>query len=311
MKFAKVIRSLFILIAVLFLIAYVVGYILIGSNNDNLLETIEYNPGQLIDGAAKDTQGPEQSLEQEHNGNYPEIQAEAAITVDADSGEILFSKSKNKKMFPASLTKLMTALILAEEMDKQDVLIYSQKAKEQEANKLDFPEGSAITAENAIQGMLVFSANDFAYMIGENISGSSDKFAKLMNKKAIQLGLKNTHFVNACGLHDDNHYTTAYDLSLLAKEIYKNKWIMNITGMESAHIKTTDGKGMIVYNTNTLLGKTGCIGGKTGYTSQAGKCLVAYYKKDNRVIIGIVLNAPDDTVLSDNMRKIVDWSFKK
>ena len=80
--------------------------------------------------------------------------------------------------------------------------------------------------------------------------------------------------------------------------------------LESAHIKTTDGQGMSVYNTNTLLGKSGCIGGKTGYTSQAGKCLVAYYKKDNRVIISIVLNAPDDTALSDSMRKIVDWSFE-
>ncbi len=308
MKFAKVVRLLFILFAVLFLVGYLAGYM---SNNNHLLEKIKRDPAQLINGAANDAQAPDQNIEQEHNGSYPEIQAEAAITVAADSGKILFSKGKNEKMFPASLTKLMTALILVEEMDKQDVLTYSRRAKKQEANKLDFPEGSTMTAENAMQAMLVFSANDIAYMIAENISGSSDKFTKLMNKKAVQLGLKNTHFVNACGLHDDNHYTTAYDLSILAREIYKNKWIMTIMGMESAHIKNTDGKGMIVYNTNTLLGKNGCIGGKTGYTSQAGRCLIAYYKKDNRVIISIVLNAPDDTALNDDMTKIVDWSKEK
>ena len=305
MKFAKVFR-LFILIAVLFLVVHMVE----GTDTKGLLESIESGLVQIIN-AVNDTKASDKSSEREYKGAYLEIQAEAAIAVEADSGKILFSKNKNEKMFPASLTKLMTALILAEEMDKQDVLTYSQRAKQQDANKLDFPEGSSVTAENAMQGMLVFSANDFAYMIGENISGSSDRFVKLMNNKASKLSLKNTHFVNACGLHDDDHYTTASDLSILAREIYKNKWIMNIIGMESAHIKATDGKGMIVYNTNALLGKSGCIGGKTGYTTQAGKCLVAYYKKDNRVIISIVLNAPDDTVLSDDMRKIIDWSFEK
>lgn len=242
---------------------------------------------------------------------YPDIQAEAAIAVDAETGKILFAKNKDKKMYPASTTKLMTALMLAEKKRQQDILTYSSKAKQQEANKLDFPKGSKVTADNAMQAMLVFSANDIAYMIGENIAGDATKFAELMNKKAAALGLTSTHFVNPCGLHSINHYTTAADLSIIAREAYKDKWIMATLGMESAHIKKTDGQGIIVYNTNTLLGKDGCIGGKTGHTSQAGKCLVAYYKKDNKVIISIVLNAPDDEALSEDMETIVDWSLNR
>ncbi len=299
-KLAKIVRLFILILGLVFVVQMVGG---------NLSEPINSSIVQIFN-AVNDAKASDKSSEQKYNGVYPDIQAEAAISIEADSGKILFSKNKNEKMFPASLTKLMTALIFAEQMDKQGILTYSLRAKKQEANKLDFPEGSTMTAENAMQAILVFSANDIAYMIAENVSGNTENFAKLMNKKASKLGLKDTHFVNACGLHDDNHYTTAYDLSILAREIYKNKWIMNIMGMESAHIKMTDGKGMIVYNTNTLLGKNGCIGGKTGYTSQGGKCRIAYYKIDNRVIIGIVLNAPNDTAVSDDMKKIVDWSLE-
>ncbi|MEN6391440.1 MAG: D-alanyl-D-alanine carboxypeptidase family protein [Syntrophomonas sp.] len=241
---------------------------------------------------------------------YPDIQSEAAIAIDAETGKILFAKNKDKKMYPASTTKLMTALILAEKKNRQDILTYSSTAKQQEANKLDFPKGSKMTADSAMQAMLVFSANDIAYMIGENVSGDMPRFVELMNKKASSLGLTGTHFANPCGLHNTNHYTTAIDLSIIARESYKNNWIMTTLGMDSAHIKKTDGQGIIVYNTNTLLGKNGCIGGKTGHTSQAGKCLVAYYKKNNKVIISIILNAPDDEVLSEDMATIVDWSYK-
>lgn len=241
---------------------------------------------------------------------YPGIQAEAAIALDAGSGKILFAKNKDQKMYPASTTKLMTALILAEKKNRSDILTYSSRAKQQEANKLDFASGSKMTAESAMQAMLVFSANDIAYMIGENISGDMPQFVELMNKKTASLGLSGTHFANPCGLHSANHYTTAGDLGIIAREVYGNQWIMSTLGMASAHIKNTGGQGIIVYNTNPLLGKDGCMGGKTGYTSQAGKCLAAYYKKDNRVIISIVLNAPDDEALSEDMKTIVDWSFK-
>lgn len=280
-------------------------YIIKGIDIKGLLESGKRGLVQI-----NNTKAYDKSIEPERSGSYPEIYAEAAVAVDVNSGKILFSKNRDRRMYPASITKLITALILAQKMDKQNILTYSARAKQQEANKLNFPKGSTMTAENAMQAMLVFSANDIAYMIGENVSGSSEEFAELMNKKAIELGLNDTHFVNACGLHNGNHYTTAYDLSILAREVYKNKWIMDTMGMESAHIEKTDGRGLIVYNTNTLLGKNGCIAGKTGHTSQAGKCLAAYYMRDDRVIISIVLNAPNDKALSNDMKKIVDWSFE-
>ncbi len=294
MKIKKIIKLLILILVLVFIIYWVYGGDIKNLSKDDVLY--------------------KQNLSKDNESGYIgtnfNIKSEAAIVIEADDGKILFAKNENRKMFPASITKLMTALLLAEKMNKQDILTYDRRAKEQEANKLDFQVGVTMSVENAMQGMLVFSANDIAYMIGENISGTIAKFARLMNEKASRLGLKNTHFVNSCGLHDNDHYTTARDLGILAREIYQNKWIMNVLGMESAHVKATDGKGMIVYNTNKLLGKNGCIGGKTGYTARAGKCLVAYYKKDNRVVIGIVLNAPNDLALSEDMRKIVDWSLR-
>lgn len=247
---------------------------------------------------------------EKETATYPGIQAEAAIAIDTATGKILYAKNKDKRMYPASTTKLMTALLLAEKKTQKDVLIYSSKAKQQEANKLDFAQGSKMTADNAMQAMLIFSANDIAYMIGENISGGMPQFVELMNKKAASLGLSGTHLTNPCGLHNANHYTTASDLSVMAREAYRNNWIMTTMSLESAHIKKTDGQGIIVYNTNPLLKKYGCIGGKTGYTSQAGKCLAAYFKKENQVVISIVLNSPDEETLSEDMKTIVDWSFK-
>lgn len=234
-----------------------------------------------------------------------DIKSEAAILVDADSGKTLYSKNPHKKLYPASLTKLMTALILSQKDSKRAILTYSHDAKKEPSNKLDFAVGTQMTAENAMKGMLIFSANDLATMTADNISGSTESFSELMNSEAVTLGMQDTHFVSANGLHNSNHYTTAYDLSVLARKVYKVDWIMDCLSMDSAYIKTQNGKGVTVYNTNKTLNKKGCFAGKTGTTSEAGYCLAAYYKRNGKVLIGIILHAPDENSLYADMNTMV------
>lgn len=233
------------------------------------------------------------------------IQGQAAVVIDEESGKVLYYKNKDMRMYPASTTKLMTALLFSQNMNRNSILRYSSNAKRQEPSKLNLPLESRMNGDNAMRAMLVFSANDIAYMIGENVSGSSERFASLMNEKAKELGMKNTHFANPNGLPDENHYTTAYDLSLLAREDYKNDWIMSDLGLKSTYVKTLNNHGYVLYTTNKLLGQDGCIAGKTGYTNEAGRCLVAYFKKGDKVLIGVILKDKDDDSLYQDMKKII------
>lgn len=234
-----------------------------------------------------------------------DLKSEAAILIDADNGKTFYSKNPHKKLYPASLTKLMTALIFSKKDSKNTILTYNRDAKDEPSNKLDFAVGTQITADNAMKGMLIFSANDLATMTADNISGSTASFSGLMNSEAATLGMQDTHFVSANGLHNSNHYTTVYDLSILARKVYKVDWIMNCLGMPSAHITTRNGKGVTVYNTNKALDKEGCFAGKTGTTSEAGYCLAAYYKRNGRVLIGIILHSPNESSLYADMGTMV------
>jgi D-alanyl-D-alanine carboxypeptidase len=243
----------------------------------------------------------------------PTINASAAITVDVDSKDILYLKDIDKRMYPASTTKLITALLLAEKKKPSDLLTYSDKAKSQEAMSLDLPVNSKILCSDALDALLLFSANDIAYMIGENISGDIPAFSNLMNSKVTSLNLKNTHFITPNGLHDENHYSSAYDLSVIARELYKYPWIMETMKKEKSAITLENKNTIELKTTNLLLNKDGCIGGKTGFTTPAGKCLVAFYERNGRRIVGVVMNASKDFYSKnafDDMEKIINWSYK-
>lgn len=249
--------------------------------------------------------------------NKPNIYGKAAVTMDMDTGEIIYSKSIDSKMYPASTTKLMTALLLAENKHKEDLLSYTKDAKSQPEYSINLnlhplAIGETMTAENAMDGLLLFSGNDIAYMIADNVSGNAHNFADLMNKKVAELGLKNTHFVTPNGLHDPKHYTTAYDLTVIGREAFKNPWVKESMGKQTSTIKTSNGTTLIVSNRNKLLGKDDCIGGKTGYTSNAGRCLVAIFDRNGKKIIGVVMNSvydKDDNFVFNDMKKIIDWSY--
>lgn len=251
------------------------------------------------------------------NSAQVKIYGESAITVDMQTGEIIYSKNIDNRMYPASTTKLLTALILSESKQKNIPLKYTKGAKSQPAASLNddihsIDIGDTMTASSAMDGLLMYSANDIAYMIAENVSKDVPSFADLMNKKVKELHLKNTHFVTPNGLHNKNHYSSAYDMSIIAKTAFKNPWIKETMGKSSTTIKTSKGVSFTFKNRNKLLGKDGCIAGKTGYTVPAGRCLVTVYERSGRKILGVVMKSiydPKDTYVFNDMEKIINWSY--
>lgn len=253
----------------------------------------------------------------------PNLSAKTAISIDADTGEIIYASKADQKMYPASTTKLLTALLLTEHYKKTDELSYSESAKAQPEYSFDknikpLKVGQKMTAENVLNALLVYSANDMAYVIADNVAGSKDNFAKLMNDEIAKLNLHNTHFVTPNGLHDSNHYTTAYDLSVIGKAALSNPWIQHTVSLKQVTVETTDGTKGDVTNRNKIIFPDQkvydptCIGGKTGYTIPAGKCLVALFERNGRKILGVVMNSvydKDDTFVFEDMLKLVNWSF--
>jgi len=252
--------------------------------------------------------------------NPPELIGKAAISVDIDTNEIIYTKNIDNKMYPASITKLVTALLLAENRKTTDNLIYTKNAKAQppysyNLNIHPIAVGDTMSADNVMDGLLLYSGNDIAYMIADNVGKDPTNFAKMMNTKAISLGMTGSHFITPNGLDDTNpgHYTTPYDLTLLGRAAYKNAWVKKSMGKKTSIIKSANGPEATVTNRNKLLGSDGNIGGKTGYTLKAGRCLVSIYERNGRHIIGVVMNSeynlPKDTKVFEDMTNLINFSY--
>jgi D-alanyl-D-alanine carboxypeptidase len=249
--------------------------------------------------------------------NLPTIYGKAAITVDVATGEIIYAKNVDKQMYPASTTKLMTALLLAENMKKTDDIKYTESAKSKTDNSLNFKFKAigldeTMSGADVMDGLLLFSANDLACMIADNVSGNSTSFMKMMNDKASKLNMTGTHFVTPNGLHDEDHYSTPYDMSILARAAFLNPWVKESMSKEKKTISTSKGTTFAIENSNKLLGEDGCIAGKTGYYSLAGRCLVAFYIRNGREVMGVILGSekdPDDTYVFNDMKKIINYSY--
>ncbi len=238
--------------------------------------------------------------------------AEAAISVDVDTREIIYAHNIDRRMYPASMTKLLTAVLLAESRNRDHLIEYTQNAKNTYPFILDLAVGDALSAAAAMDSLLLFSANDVAVMIAENLAGGPARFSRMMNAKAAELNLAGSHFSNPNGLHNEAQYTTAYDLSLLGRSLYLYPWIMETMAKRRATITSAQGRVFRFGNRNKLVQKDGCVGGKTGFTPDAGKCLLALYEREGRRIVGVVLNAGrrlnDDRVF-DDMSRMMDYSF--
>jgi len=251
--------------------------------------------------------------------SLPAITAESALVMDLETGEIIYCKDADSKRYPASTTKLLTGLLLAENKQKTDELEYTKSAKEQPEYSLNInymhntmQVGDKVLADDIMKGLLLFSGNDTAYVIADNVSGDSKAFAELMNKRAKELGANNSNFITANGLHDENHYTTAYDLSLITKAAFANPWEKETMELQTTSINLKTSK-IILENRNLTLGKNGNIAGKTGTTSQAGGCLATVYERGGRKLIGVVLKDRQidnaDMTKFNDMDSIMDYSY--
>lgn len=258
---------------------------------------------------------------EETNISNPEVTGEAAIVMDMDTNEIIYSKNADEKHSLASTTKLLTALLFAENKTKEDKIPFTEAASKQpdaalNVNYKRMNIGDTLTGEDAMESLLIFSANDAAYMIAESVAGSVENFAKLMNDRVAKLGLKNSHFINPNGIEEsptDYNYATPYDLAIIAKEAFKNEWVRNTMDVQNppARIDIT-GSTFILESRNKNLGKNGNIGGKTGTETQAGHCFVGFYERDGRKLITVVLGAEygaDGTSVFKDTEKIADYGY--
>lgn len=229
----------------------------------------------------------------------PDITSQVALLMDNKTGKILYAKDENKKMFPASTTKIMTAILTLENCSLDEVVTVSYDAV------MSIPDGYSsaslqigeqLTVEQLLQLLLVHSANDAANVLAEHVGGSVKSFVSMMNTKAHELNLSYTHFTNTFGMHDDNHYTTAQDLATIMKHCIKNEDFRKLAGSASCAIPATNKYGTRRYaSTNELIIPNNrnyypyLTSGKTGYTSQAGDCLVSCSYKDDLELICVIL----------------------
>lgn len=230
------------------------------------------------------------------------LYSESCILIEANAGTILYGKNENQKMFPASTTKILTAIIAIEKCNLDDAVIVQKSAISSIPagySSAYLSEGEQVTVRDLLQVFLIHSANEAGYVLAEHISGSVSNFADLMNSKSKEIGCTNSNFVNPSGIHNENHYTTAEDLAKIASYCMKNKTFRSIVSMKKCTIAPTNKSDSRTYkNTNDLINPSSkyytpeCIGIKTGYTSEAKNCLVAGFTKNGLNLISIVLGSP-------------------
>ena len=241
-----------------------------------------------------------------------EVKAKSAIAVNAETDTIIYEKNIQEKLPVASLVKLMTALVVLDEVDLESQVIISRNAVAAEGNKGNLKADEKITVRNLLHLLLVNSSNDAATALAEHISGSENKFTELMNKKAKTLGLKNTRFANPTGLDKEGNYSTAYDLTKLVKSVLDEPLLLEIMRIQTADVFSVDGINIHhLSNTNKLLGKLpgiNIIGGKTGFTNQAGECLILItsHPENNQKIISVILGSDDRF---GEMEELVNYSL--
>lgn len=256
------------------------------------------------------------------------ISAESGIVIDFDSGDVLFEKNAHKQMYPASTTKIMTAILTLENTDLNDKVIIDKETPFTGGSRMYVKEGEQFTVEQLLYSLMIESANDAAVALAKHISGSTEEFAKLMNKRAKELGALNTHFTNPNGLPDEKHVTTAYDLAMISKYAMTIPKFRDVVKTIRYQVPANDKTPEVRYfkNRNRLLWGTGpsnrikyngkwidikydiVDGIKTGYTSVAQQCLVSTASKDNRRVISVVLKAIRTNVYVDS-RKLIDYGF--
>lgn len=231
------------------------------------------------------------------NSDAPNVSAESYVLYCVDNDKVVASKDEHKKMKPASTTKLMTTLIALEESASANKQVEFTKEMIAEGSSMYLGVGEVVTLKDLAAGMMMASGNDAANATAITIAGSKEKFADKMNERASQIGMQDTHFVTPSGLDDDNHYSTAYDLALLMSYALENDDFAELTAQKKAtvdFISPQDKKNTYANHNKLLSLYEYCIGGKTGYTIAAGRCLVSAAQKDGLTLVCVTLNDRND-----------------
>lgn len=235
------------------------------------------------------------------------VSASSAIVMDVTTGRVLYEKNMNEKKPMASTTKIMTALLALEKTDLDSVIKIPKNAVGVEGSSIYLKNNESLKMKDLLYGLMLRSGNDAAVAIASSISGSTEKFAQLMNEKAEELGAKHTHFVNPHGLHHKDHYTCAYDLALITRAALKNKDFNNIVKTK-LWVADRDGYKYFYNKNKTLTQLDGGDGVKIGYTKAAGRCLVTSATRNGMQLICVVLNDPN---WFEDSYKLLDDAFEK
>lgn len=260
---------------------------------------------------------PIQSNDIENWPTGPQIGAQSAILMDANTGVILYSKNIHERLYPASTTKIMTCLLAIERGNLDDMVKFSHDAVftvPVGGSNMGMDEGESISLEECLYGILVGSANEVANAVGEYVSGSIDDFVALMNERAQEIGCKNTHFVNTNGLHDDDHYTSAYDLALISSLFFQNEMLCKIGNTARYHFEPTSTQPDDFYLKNKhqlITGEipyNGVLGGKTGYTDQARQTLVTCAEQNGMRLVCVVFKEESPAQFTDT-EELFNYGF--
>ena len=241
----------------------------------------------------------------------------SAILIERDTGTVLYDKNSHEKLPPASMTKIMTMLLIMEALDKGQLKMdekvrTSEYAASMGGSQIFLEPGEEMTVKEMLLGIAIASANDASVALAERISGSEEAFVAEMNKRAKELGLENTHFKNTTGLTAKDHYSTAHDMAIMAKELLKHEEITDFTKLYESYLREDTDKKFWLVNTNKLVRfYPGVDGLKTGFTSDAKYCLTVTAKKDGMRVIAVVFGAPTSKSRNAQITKMLDYSFSQ
>lgn len=241
--------------------------------------------------------------------------AKSAMLIEASTKTILFEKNIHEKYAPASMTKMMSMLLIMEainkgSMDWNDQVRISINASNMGGSQIFLEENERMTVRDLFQGIAISSANDATVALAEQVAGTEQQFVALMNERGKQLGLKNTHFMNAHGLDEKDHYSTAFDMLLIAKELIRYKEVLQYSKIYETYLRANTDRKTWLVNTNKLVHYyDGVDGLKTGNTDEAGYCLTVTAKRNGMRLIGVVFGEPDSTTRNKEVSELLDYGF--
>lgn len=243
--------------------------------------------------------------------------AKSAILIERDTGKILYEKNSDEKLPPASMTKIMTMLLIMEALDKGSIT-YSEKVRTSEhaasmgGSQIFLEPGEEMTVEEMLKGIAIGSGNDASVAMAEKIAGSEEAFVEMMNNKVKELGLKNTLFQNPTGLPAENHYSSAHDMAIMSKELLKYEEVTKFTGKYEDYLRQDSENKFWLVNTNRLVRfYPGVDGLKTGFTTEAKYCLTATAEKEDMRLISVIFGAPTPKERNAQVTKMLDFGFSQ